>query len=128
MRASGANAQSGRFVDAAVGFDDDKAAAAAIERHGHRIPEQRPAHEREPPSEPLERPERRQFGAVRPCLDSVACPDSDCRRRSLPNTVGTDQKGARSVDQPRWLRAEVALSASIATCIAPMIRREQRRS
>jgi hypothetical protein len=29
----------------------------------------------------------------------VACPGSDCRRRSLPNTVGTHQKRARSVDQ-----------------------------
>src|SRR5678816_2923622 len=108
MRASGANAQGGCFVDAAIGFDDDKAAAAAVERHGHRITEQRPAHEREPPSKPLERPERfllRSRQALPRCggMSGIGLSSTLAAKHG-----GNSSEKGRSVDQTRWLRAEVA--------------------
>src|SRR6476659_661757 len=127
MRASGANAQAGRFVDGAIGFDDDKAAAAEVERHGHRIAEHRPAHERKPPSKAFQCSECRQLRS-RQVLPQWNSPLGLGVSSTLAAKHGGNSSGrARSVDQPRWLPAEAACPWH-STCIAPMIQRERRPS
>ena len=113
MRASSANAQSGCFVDAAVGFDDDKAATAAVERNGHRITEQRPAHEREPPSEPLERAERCLLWSRQALPQCGGMPGIGLSSTLAAKHGGNSSKRARSVDQTHWLRPEAVLSVAI---------------